>query len=173
MAQQDVTPVQPALPNVGILLRDLDTEAIAVEESGIDVSLQIMEQILSAETEEDLWRAQNASTISGQEFVDRPFLMKSSQIDWKRSRENYIAQGGFPFYFLARVLDLGTNEEVVVNCGGKTVVAMVRKLQKLGAFDQYENGRPLMLKSNGGTESGNEYLTIHPAIVAPATNGKK
>lgn len=162
-APETAVAVPRPLANVAQMITVLEIEASVNADSGVDASLQIMENILAAETEEDLFQAQEAGTTSGKDFVNKVFRMTSEGIEWRRSRQTYIDQGGFPFFFLARILDVETNQELVINCGGKTVVSMVHKLQKLGGFDRFqaEGGRPLMLRANAA-ESGNDFLTIHP-----------
>lgn len=163
-------------PHLGNMLAILDDIATEQENSGADLAMEIAEKILASETFEDLFRAQEAGTTSGKEFVNRPFLFKPSEVTWKRSREGYINQGGFPFFFFARVLDLETGEEVIINCGGKTVVAMVYKMCHTPSFweGEHANGRAFTLRANQASESDNEFLTIHPAIIpGQRTGGKK
>lgn len=172
---QDVQRNTPELRFIAEMFADLDTRATAMEEASDNAALQIVETILSAETEEDLFRAQAAGTISGKDYTLRPFRMSPNRIDWRRSREAYIDNGGFPFFFFANVIDMETGNSVVINCGGKTIVAMVWKLCQLGAFDRFEErgGRPLMFQGNAAL-SGYEYLTIVPVadpLESVAANG--
>lgn len=165
----------PQFPHLANMVRDLNSRAVAREETGESVVTQIMEQILAADTLEDLFRAQEAGTVAGKSYTDRPFLLLPENVEWRRSRDVFIEAGGFPFFFFARVRDLETGDDVVINCGGQTVVAM---MYKLTTSPQYwadaPDGRVFSLRSNSAAESDFEYLTIHPVrtVAAPAT-GKR
>lgn len=108
---------------------------------------ELMDKMLTAETEEELFGMAEVGTIPGKDFVARPFRLKNDGIRWMRSRADLVAQGGFPYYALMDVEEIETGQTVTLNCGAKTFVATLFRLQKLGGFDQYENGRPLMIKS--------------------------
>ena len=171
----DVTPVVPQFPHLAGMMDDLNSRAIVREESGASVVVQIMEGILSADTFEDLFRAQEAGTVAGKNYINRPFILRPENVEWRRSRDVFIEQGGFPFFFFARVTDLETGDDIVVNCGGQTVVAMMYKLTSTARYweGHEETGRAFTLRSNAAQESDFEYLTIHPYQIVTAPAGKR
>lgn len=129
--------------------------------------LDIMNQILSATTVEELFAAADAGTVSGQDHAGEPFLIK----DWeyKRSAAGYVEQGAFPFYVLLRVQFLKDGREVVLNCGGFTVVAVIDSLDRMGELSKaIENigGYPMVLEARR-TASGFDVLIPHPYDPAP------
>lgn len=172
----DVAEPVPHFPHLAGMVRDLNGRAIAREETGESIATQIMEQILAADTFEDLFRAQEAGTVAGKNYTDRPFILRPENVEWRRSRDVFIEAGGFPFFFFARVQDVETGDEIVINCGGQTVVAMMYKLTTSPQYwTDAPDGRMFSLRSNSAAESDFEYLTIHPVrsvASAPAT-GKR
>lgn len=108
----------------------------------------IMEQILSAESIEDVFAAADAGTISGKDMADVPFFLRKDDIEWKMSASAYRENGQFPFYTLLRVGDLETGEKKVVSCGGSTFVTTIWRLIQIGAFEKFDDrGMPLVIKA--------------------------
>lgn len=171
-------PPQRALPEIAKLIRKLDLEVASVEASGgSDSALIIMENILAAETEEELFRIQSQGTTSGKDYTGRAFRLAELDIEWKRSRTSYVEQGAFPYYALLHVTDMETGNRVVLDCGGKTFVTVLAKLQELDGFTRFdeEGGRPLMLQSHPTGNGDFAWLSLHPVVTAPpaSARGKK
>jgi hypothetical protein len=136
-----------------------------LDNSGNTAVLSIMDNILAAETEDDIFAAANAGTTSGKDYLDRPFLLPSENIDWKLSGAVFREQGNFPFYALFRAIDMGTGEEITVNCGGFSFVTTLWQLSALGHLDKYDadGGMPLVIRSKPAA-NGN-VLLLHKYIV--------
>jgi hypothetical protein len=132
--------------------------------------LDIMDQILSATTEEELFAAANAGTTSGQDVAGQAFLIK----DWeyKRSAPGYVEKGAFPYYVLLRAQMVMDGRELVLNCGGFTVVSVIDGLDRLGKLSEaiaQKGGYPMVLEARQ-TTSGFDVLIPHPyAMPAPPT----
>lgn len=137
----DVVPHGVALPEIRALLGKLSLEAQA-ENSSRDAQMAILENILRAETLEEAFQRQEAGTVASKNFTLRPFRLLPENIDWKRSASGYVEQGGFPFYALLRVTEMGTGDELVVNTGSISTIGV---LEKAIEFD--DESRPIEKRS--------------------------
>ena len=143
------------LPGVKALLNRLDIEAGLADEQGPVTQLSIMESMLVAESEEELFAAQEAGTTSSQDFLNRPFRLSRGGIEFKRARPEFVSQGGFPFYAILQVEDMQSGERRVVSSGSYSVLAVLNKLLEFDddsrdferrSFAPFEDegGRPFM-----------------------------
>jgi hypothetical protein len=154
--------------------RAIDLESTIDDSETNPAVLDIMASILTAEDNEDaIFAAANAGAISGKDFANKPFLLKSADIQWKRSGAVYRDQGGFPWYALMHITDLETGEERVMTCGGLSIVTTIWKLQRAGILDKYEDGMPLVFTEKA-TGSGFNTLLLNKYIMpkAHARTGK-
>lgn len=152
--------------HVRTMLQRLDVNATSDTASA---QLDIMSRILEATTEEEIFAAANAGTVSGQSVAGRNFLLHS--FDWKRSAPAFVQQGAFPFYALCRVTMMDTGEDHVLDCGGFTFVSVLDGLDRLGAIEAKENGQggyPMVLEARP-MPSGFTVLIPHPAKVPAAS----
>jgi hypothetical protein len=126
----------------------------------------IMDAILKATSLDELLKAADAGTLSGQDYTGKPFLLHSDNVEWHRSATNYIGDGGFPYYALLRVRDFTTQNEVVLSCGGFGFVASLETMLRLGIIQGYDEqgGMPLQLRAKP-TASGYSVLILEPAPV--------
>lgn len=145
------TDTEDFLPHIRSLIGKLELEATVDSKSS---TYSIMERILAAETEEEIFDAQEAGSIGSKDHTLQPFRLQASGIEWKKSGQVYIDQGGFPYYALLHVTDIATGEELVINAGGPSVVSVLSNLLSLDGderpiekrpFERYreEGGRPL------------------------------
>jgi hypothetical protein len=128
--------------------------------------LDILQNILAAGNEDEIFAAANAGTTSGADFLDIPYRLKSDGIEWKKSAAVFREQGGFPFYALTHVINLQTGEEQIVTCGSFSVVVSYWRMQQIGIFDAYEEagGIPLILR---GKPSGAGTVIIPSKYIMP------
>lgn len=166
-------------PHLAGMLQDLEHRAeAALADPGEDIATQIMERILAAGDEAELFELQEAGTISGQDFIERPFTLHGDGIRWQKSNPGFVAAGAFPFYTLLTVQDAQTGETLTLNTGGKTLLTVLWKLESLHGFDpvNWPNGRPFMLLSHP-TQVGYSWLSLKPlAMKMPEEtrkNGRK
>lgn len=144
------------------LMRDLD--GIATPDDSMYASLSIMANILEAETEEDIFKAADAGVTHGEDFIDEPFLLSSTGIQWRKSAEQYRTQGGFPFYALMNVEPL--NDELtgpmLVSCGGYPFVATLRNLERRGLLAKHDKsgGMSLVIKAKRVTSGYDVFLLM-------------
>lgn len=87
---------------------------------------QIIDQILSADTPEDVLtpvEAVSARDLVGQEFMLEGFSVNKSEFDV-----------GSPFYASMQCREAGSNARIVINCGDQKVLAQLVRLGQLGAL---------------------------------------
>lgn len=130
-----------------------------------------MENILSAETEEEVFARQTmGDMVASKDYLNKPFYLTSENIKWMKSS----FQGGFPFYAILKVTDAESGAEVTIDGGGVSFCAVLAKLQDLRAFDGFEEtkGRPMQLIGKP-TSSGNTVVLVQPLpTAARKRNGK-
>lgn len=141
------------------------------EQSAREIQLSIMEQILSAETEEDVYAAQEAGTTGTKDFVGIPFRVREADIAWRRSG---VEGGGFPYYAVLNATRLDTGEAITLSGGGITFVAALDRLLSLDTFRAHEEdgGKPLIITSKT-TGKGYEVLMLKSFNLAPAKSKAK
>lgn len=154
------------------LKAETDLEA-AEGVSAEDFVFDIVESILAAETEEDIFEAQSSGAESGKEFVNRPFLLTEENLRFMKSR--LVEPGKLPFYALMDVTEIATGNEYTMTCGGISVVSVLFALREKGflSAERYPNGRPLVLQPKD-TASGFVRLEIQPfKLPEPQASGRK
>jgi hypothetical protein len=159
-------------PGIIACLQGIALEATAVESSD-DYSMEIMEKIWNAATEDDVFAAQEPDSTAGKDFLDRPFFLQEAAIKWRMS--TVAGEQGLPFYAVFKAVEIATNEEVQINCGGKSFVAALRRLQLIDRdpatpadkrpFSSYAPpGRPLRFKGKT-TAGGTTVLLLMPFVL--------
>jgi hypothetical protein len=160
----------PALTN---MLTIMKMEAASNEGNPTDeFVMDLMEQILSAESPEAVFAAQETGMVSGKDFANRPFYLTSGGISYQRS--TIEGGSGLPFYALLRVTTIDTGEEVTLNCGGKTFLACLHALNRLDYFQaskEFPNGRAVVILSKPSPAGA--YLLLAPFNLAAVSRGKK
>jgi hypothetical protein len=140
-------------------------------QDGKDFIYDIMERILTAETVEDVFAQQEAGLISGQDFTDRPFFLRTDGISIRKSTK----PGGLPFYAMLKVLEISTGEDLVINCGGTTFMAVLEALRQKNYFDPTPDrlsGAPVVLIAKPSPAGA--YLLLLPyKMPAPSQRGGK
>jgi len=162
-----VAALEETHPGLAAMIRGLAVEASFAETNGDAETfvLNIMEGILSAESEDEIFEAQEAGGTSGKDFANRPFTVNDSGIVWRIS--NIENDKGFPFYAMMTVTEIATGEEVTLTCGGKTFVCVLRALQMKGALKE---PKPLVIISTPSPNGA--FLSLRPYRVAKTT-GKR
>jgi len=154
--------VRADYPLVRNFLRRLDLEATTeAQEGGDETVLQIINSILAAETEEELFKAQEAGVLSAKDFVNQPFRLKSENVSWRRSN---IESSALPFFAIMKILDLEDGEEKMLACGGATFMVVLDKLISFGSLDRPEDsdqGRSLQITAKR-TSRGYDVLLLKP-----------
>lgn len=174
--------VIPDLPRVREMMRHL--QRITEASLGADAKLQIMESILSAEDEDALFGAQEASLVASKEYVDHPFrLMGAEDIQWRRARPEYVEQGGSPFWAIISVTDMETGQRVVLDAGGNSVTTFLMRSVELDDpsrgekrfYEPYraQGGRPLVFKEKAVEIGSVVYVAPYKILTSAPTRGKK
>lgn len=176
----DVIPPGIALPEIAMLVRKLDFESQSSDSRA--AALSIMEGMLRAETEEELFERQEAGTVSSKDFILRPFRLLAENVQWKKSSAVLIEQGGFPYYALLTVTDMETGTDVVVDSGAPSVISVLSKLLDMDtddrpmekrAFERFraDGGRPLQFVEK--PVSAGNVIMLKPVVTEAAKRGKK
>jgi len=153
---------QKDLPMVRRMLQQLAMEA-SVDSTDLadDFVMQLLEGILNAESAEEIFEAQSNGMVSGKDFAGRPFYLSSDNIQVKKTA--FTDGQGLPFYFILKVIAIDTGDEVILNCGGKTFMAVLQGLRNIDYFDvtdEYPMGRSIVLQSHNAPAGA--YLTVAP-----------
>lgn len=139
------------------------TDIAGSDEGGLGASISIADGILAAAEsgdEDAIFGAANAGTISGEDYVGTPFYVRHDSVQWRKTGEQFMKEGAFPYYALIRTEDAEGNS-VVINCGGQSVVPTLFALWDAGILEKYgAEGMPLILReiTTGG---GWSLLKLH------------
>lgn len=101
-------------------------EGIAEEPDPDDAWNLIYAQIFSATTPEDVLTSLDATGL--RQLEGKPLMLK--KVDFQRS----AFDEGSPYYAVLYCTDIARDEELLVTCGGKRVMAQVIQLARLGAL---------------------------------------
>lgn len=161
---------------VDVLKMEASLDTADGKSSPADFVYDIMDDILSAETEEGVYEAQEAGTTASKNFVGIPFRLREDDIAWRYSGmfDPTAERVGFPFYAVVKVTRLDTGEEETISGGGTTFVASLFRLRELGVFSEHEDagGKPLVITSKR-TGAGYDVLFLKPyPLPKSASRGK-
>ncbi len=153
------------------MLEDLNNVAVQDENEERDIQkflADIMDNILSAESFEDIFEAQNAGMTSGKDFADIPFFVED--VEWRRSTiTNDDGKVAFPFYAIMKVHPQDDPDKtVVLNTGGLTIVSTIYALWKKGYFKE---SRLVRIKRTE-TDAGRAFLSLW-AVKQPTSKRAK
>lgn len=176
MSDEGTVAVRDTFPALTSMMHSLFDEAPPGDSAEGDKDafvMRVMEDILTAESFDDVFAAQEQGMVAGKDFTGRPFYLRGDDIQIRPS--TITGPGGFTHFAIFRVTEIATGETVTVNCGGKSFMAALFRLRDLGYFLPEkgcpEEGRPLVLKATE-SDSGTEYLSLLPFKV-PTANGTK
>lgn len=136
------------------------------ENDGLGASVQIAASILAAGSRgvDAIMEASDAGTTSGEDYLNTPFRVRTQDVSWRKSGDQFKDQGGFPYYALVRTTDVdGT--PMVLSCGGQSVVPT---LFALWDNDHLEGDGLVFVLSTVRTGSNYDLLKLR---LAPS-NGK-
>jgi hypothetical protein len=119
--------------------------------------MDLLENILSAETPEEIFEAQQVGNINGQDFADRPFVFHPDDVQWMPSTKG----GQVKFYAMMRVKEYETDEELTVACGGLSFMVTLESLRIKGYF---KDGPRTMVIRTKKTNSGTDVLLLMPWV---------
>jgi hypothetical protein len=95
---------------------------------GAEVSASQMDKILTAETEEEIWDADEGGTFSGQDMIDIELMIQSFTV--APSSDEFEAALGV--YANIKATRLDTGEEVIVNTGADKIITKLRMFEQKG-----------------------------------------
>jgi hypothetical protein len=161
-----------ATPKVLEMAKRIHVNASLDEGTDPAVIAAIMDKIMTADTESEIFAAANAGSIAGKDYTDRPFTLHNDDWGWKISSDVYKSDTGFPYYILADVTDLETGERLSINCGGFAFCCTMYKLREVGIFQEYDElgGMPLILK-NKPTARGFNVVLLNKYVM-PTIKGR-
>lgn len=171
MADDKAVAVKPTFQQVARLMERLSVEAdMPAEEANQEMILTIMDNILSAETPEELFERQEAGGTASKDYINKPFTLRSEDLSWKKSQ---ISGGGtFPYYAMCQITDLESGRKQTLNGGGFSFVSVLSKLDEFGWLD----GERVFQLVEKPTSGGYNVILIKPVATAGsakrAANGK-
>jgi hypothetical protein len=127
---------------------------------GRDVSLSQIDKVLQAETEEDVWNADEGGTVSGQDMID--VEMQILSITVAPSSDEYDATLGV--FINIKAIRLDTGDEIVVNTGADKIITKLVKFESMGLLPI--EGVIRGVKTRNGT-----MLTLRPLPKRAVTPG--
>ena len=155
--------------NLRRMVNQLSTE-VDLEGPAFDVDA-FMERILSGETEEEVFEAQELGSIATQDYLGKPFFLRPDDVKWMRSTIEDAARW-FPFYAFLKVRDLESGEMVSLNGGGTSFVTVLWRLLDMGAFNGFEDdGRAFVLEGKK-TGKGFDVVLLKPYKLPKTAKGK-
>jgi hypothetical protein len=88
------------------MVRTLKVQTDMGAGDGNDFVLDLMESILNAKDENEVFELQESGMMSGKDFTGRPFVVRQEDIEWKQASAAYVSEGAFPFYAIIRATEL-------------------------------------------------------------------
>lgn len=161
------TAVVVPFPQMAKMIRTLEERMVDFE--GDDtVAVRIADELLAAETEEELFALNAGETIASKEFLGKPFLFGADDVKFLRST---IEDGSFPFFALITVVDLADGAVKVINSGAMSVLPILYKLLQWHAdgrdtFTKFEGGRRPFQFVDKETRSGWRVVKLVPVQLA-------
>jgi hypothetical protein len=153
----------PALARMGRVLHEIIQDTEDNRQATDEFVFQIMEEMLTADSLEELFAASEAGTVSGKDFIDRPFRLKTENIQWAEAKPEFVAAGGMKFFVRLNVLEIATGEAVTITTGAKSVLIAVFRMWEQKWLDQYDTdgGYPMVLRAFG-TAAGTDAVRLQP-----------
>jgi hypothetical protein len=155
--------VKQKFPTLMRMVKQLATE-VQLQDREYNIE-SIMEQILSGESAEEIFQAQDLGSVASKDYIGRPFYLKTDGVTWMKST---LEDGTFPFYAMIRVRDLESEDEVTLNGGGASFVSVLWKLQDIGFLDEE---KALVLESKK-TSAGYEVVLVKPYALPKSVKAK-
>jgi hypothetical protein len=117
--------VKPHERFIASLVRQAEANALI---HGKDVSLSQVDRILSAETAEEIWDADEGGTVSGQDMID----VEIQILDFTPlpSADQYDTTLGV--YANITAIRMDTGEDVIINTGADKIITKVAKFKSQG-----------------------------------------
>jgi hypothetical protein len=170
----DVATPARTFPGLETMIKTLAVQASFAEQNGSsdDFVASIMENILSSESFDDIFAAQQMTGLSGQNFSGQPFIIRSAE-DVVFLKSTKGGENGFPFYALLNIRPMSDPEnELTLTCGGKSFMATLFALWTRGYFDadKYPEGRAMVITSHESPAGA--YLNLN-AVKAPTPSSKR
>lgn len=117
-----------------------------------DVQSSMMDKILTAQSEEDIWEADEAGLEAGQSLVDVELEVRSMKV-LKSNRPDF--DNGMGVYIVVNAVRLDTGEEIIFNTGAPGLITKLRAFEALGKF-------PLQCVIKARTAGNGDVLKLRP-----------
>lgn len=114
-----------------------------------DVAGQIAEAIQQAESEEDIYA--EGGTVQLDDILGRPFVFGSVEFALSTLKPTPTNPNPIPVYVVLTATMQDTGEEVVITCGGRTVLAQVGRAKEKG-FLPSTPVKAISRTTQGGTD---------------------
>lgn len=156
----EITTLKPHEQFIAYLGRRADSEKV---NRAHDVAASQIDRILQAETEEEIWNADEGGVVSGQDMEDVELLIRGFGV--AKSDDKFDTDLGH--YVLIDAVRLDDGADVIVNTGSSLIITKLRmfEVRDLFPIEAVIKGQP--------TSNGGRLLRLRPvpkrAIVAKGT----
>jgi hypothetical protein len=128
-ARQDANvAIRPYEKFVNYLQRRAEADS---QDNGFNVSANMMDSILNAETLEDVWDADEGGLLAGKDLCDVFQEVRGFKV-LKSNRDDI--EGGFGVYIVVDAVNLQTGEEFMWETGAPGLIAKLRKFESMDAL---------------------------------------
>jgi len=159
MASSDVGENSENLRPYQAMQKELATiVAITGDEWKFDVAASVIDQILTANSAEEIFAANESGPGDVANYLNTPLTIENNDIRYAKSAEKFTS-GGLGYY---AVFDAITKqgEKVLLSVGASNVVASLRQMQRLGLF---EPGKEFWFQIKGRETPNGTLYTVHAA----------
>lgn len=175
MSGQELALSPVAAENIKNWLDVMRNEAeVSAQENSLNNTFQIISRVFEAEDFDQVFAGQDAGTIASKDFLNVPFLLGEDGIRYQKSN----LDAGMPYFAFLSVTRLDTGNDVVLNTGSPSVLAVLHKLGQLGYFEKRGDatGRAGFMFVGKPAANGT-VVTIRPVTISvkeeSATGGRK
>lgn len=123
----EIVTVRPYEKLTAFLARRAEVDG---EGRGFEIASKQIDKILTAETDEEIWDADAAGTVNGQDMMDVEMQVRG--VKYAPSSDEYDAPLGV--YAIIDAIRMDTGEEAVVSTGAPLVITKLRAFEARGKF---------------------------------------
>jgi len=123
-----------------VALQEIDGRAALDEGDSFGIAAEVADKIMSAETLEGVIEAAEQGPEDLEFFTGTSFQFIGGSLRWSHAAEQF-REGGTGYYAVFKVVDMKGTEHLV-STGATNVVFQLRKMEKLGVFDEIDVAYP-------------------------------
>ena len=119
-----------------VALQEIDGRATLDGENSFDIAAEVADKIMSADDLDAVMAAAEQGPEDLEEFVGSSFQFIGGSLRWSVAAEQY-REGGTGYYAVFKCRTMNGNDHLV-STGATNVVFQLRKMEKLGVFDNMD-----------------------------------